>query len=230
MYVGQVLHGFRIRSTSYLNFFDGETASCLGVLHPIPPIIVLSFGDVKRFRLISQGLGMYDINDETFYSPGYVVDRVSNFPQYFYSQIAFTGSTAFSLGLIIAGVSYGGLHLLAWQAPFYSSLQETLWQISSSTLVGSAFYITGLAWMYKRVGYQVRLHQGNHGLLPLLEALMLYGRPCVLKLIVPLSLFILPLYFFSRVYLVVDSFLQLAHLPDAVYQVTNWSQYFPHII
>ena len=38
------------------------------------------------------------------------------------------------------------------------------------------------------------------------------------------------LYVFSRVYLVVDSFLQLAHLPDAVYQVPNWSQYFPHII
>ncbi|KAF2873012.1 hypothetical protein BDV95DRAFT_568538 [Massariosphaeria phaeospora] len=36
-------------------------------------------------------------------------------------------------------------------------------------------------------------------------------------------------YIFCRVFLVVECFLSMAHLPDSVYQVPRWSQYFPHI-
>jgi len=36
-------------------------------------------------------------------------------------------------------------------------------------------------------------------------------------------------YLAARVYLVVQSFLQLAHLLDSAYALPKWSQYFPHI-
>jgi hypothetical protein len=78
--------------------------------------------------------------------------------------------------------------------------------------------------------YKMRLYRGNHELPKRLKVLKLYRQAYLSYLIVPQAFLTLPLYCFSRVYLVVDSFLQLAHLPDAVYQVTNWSQYFPHII
>jgi hypothetical protein len=32
----------------------------------------------------------------------------------------------------------------------------------------------------------------------------------------------------ARTYLVVECFINIAHLPDAVFQEPNWSQYIPH--
>ena len=36
-------------------------------------------------------------------------------------------------------------------------------------------------------------------------------------------------YLVARCYLVVESLLQLAHLPDSAYVLPGWSQYYPHI-
>jgi len=37
------------------------------------------------------------------------------------------------------------------------------------------------------------------------------------------------LYCLARVYLVVECFINLSHLPQSVYLVPTWSQYVPHI-
>lgn len=37
------------------------------------------------------------------------------------------------------------------------------------------------------------------------------------------------LYVIVRVYLIVKCLIELAHLPDGVFELLHWSQYFPHI-
>lgn len=37
------------------------------------------------------------------------------------------------------------------------------------------------------------------------------------------------LFLFARVYLIVECFLNLTHLPSSAYQDPSWTQYFPHI-
>jgi hypothetical protein len=42
-------------------------------------------------------------------------------------------------------------------------------------------------------------------------------------------LFAAGLYIFARVYLIVESFLNLAYLEESTFVVPNWLQYMPHI-
>ncbi|KAK4108127.1 hypothetical protein N656DRAFT_784667 [Canariomyces notabilis] len=37
------------------------------------------------------------------------------------------------------------------------------------------------------------------------------------------------LYVLARVYLVVECFINLVHLPESAYKLPEWSQYVPHI-
>ena len=39
------------------------------------------------------------------------------------------------LGLLIAGLLYGGLHLLAWQVPFASRAERILWRFSGIFII-----------------------------------------------------------------------------------------------
>lgn len=44
-----------------------------------------------------------------------------------------------------------------------------------------------------------------------------------------ISILMIGLYMLFRVYLVVECFVQISHLPDSVFTVPTWSQYIPHI-
>jgi hypothetical protein len=37
-------------------------------------------------------------------------------------------------------------------------------------------------------------------------------------------------YIFCRVFIIVESFIMLAHIPDQALQVPTWSAYIPHIV
>jgi len=52
----------------------------------------------------------------------------------------------------------------------------------------------------------------------------------LLKTLYDISLVVFMVFYcFARLYLVVESFISLAHLQDSVYQLPKWSQYMPHI-
>jgi len=52
----------------------------------------------------------------------------------------------------------------------------------------------------------------------------------VLKMIYDIGIALLViLYCLARLYLVVECFINLFHLPDSVYLLPSWSQYMPHI-
>ncbi|RTE70303.1 hypothetical protein BHE90_015302 [Fusarium euwallaceae] len=181
-----------------------------------------------------------------------LTDRIRNFPR-------FNGvrrSWPLYLVLSIIGSIYGGLHCLAWNAPFATDLERLLWRLSSVT-VSSIGALIPLLYTWEQappiwrdfgewtdpidtVGqwiYDNTLGMIEHGLHPpwnrwiknigfwsLVPALYLF-RALYDVLIVGLML----LYCLARVYLVVECFINLAHLPDSAYLLPKWSQYVPHI-
>lgn len=144
------------------------------------------------------------------------------------------------LGLAVAGFLYGGLHLVAWNAAFSSRLEEILWRIAASSvastgiLVGpliiwSQFAIAdrGLTGLLKRNWEGDELRQNKEHPVKNWGEIILAGLAFILLCtVVPLLWFT---YLFSRVYLVVECFKNLAHLPASAYQVPQWSTYVPHI-
>ena len=112
-------------------------------------------------------------------------------------------------GFSITAVVYGGLHALAWFADFSSSTEQLLWRISAAIVMGGfpaamgVFVVVGLF-------YNTRDDWDTY-------------------LALTLSILILLAYILARAYLVVECFINLSHLPAGVYDVPQWSSYFPHI-
>lgn len=133
--------------------------------------------------------------------PSLLTDRIRNWPKVYYDY-----DFDFIIGLTLAGFMYGGLHLVAWNGHFASYAEHILWRISALALVGSgpAFIIYFFGWDLSFSCF-----------FEVIKGVWFY----------PLAL----LYVFARVFLVVECFLNIRHLPDVAYQVPQWSQYLTHI-
>lgn len=114
------------------------------------------------------------------------------------------------VGIIISAFLYGGLHLLAWNAPFRSRTEEWLWRSSGISIMASSLYIMPLLSL---------LAPSKDSKLGRFNSFLFYVLAFFLGLV----------YVVARVYLVVECFINLAYLHDSVYEMPSWSQYFPHI-
>lgn len=85
-------------------------------------------------------------------------------------------------------------------------------------LARTAFY--DLHWLWQTLLYSL------YRLLVILP-LLLVTIPPILGAVLLLGGLAL-LYPVARVYIIVECFINLVHLPPAVYQEPNWSQYIPH--
>ena len=144
------------------------------------------------------------------------------------------------LGLAVAGFMYGGLHLVAWNAAFSSRLEELLWRIAASSVALTGLLVgppvlwsqfatadRGLTGLLKRnwEGEELRQNKGNR--IKVWGEIGLAGIfLCFICTVMPLLWFT---YVFSRVYLVVECFKNIARLPAGAYEVPRWSTYVPHI-
>lgn len=123
------------------------------------------------------------------------------------------GNFALVIGINLAGLIYGGLHLVAWAAPFASKTERILWRMSALDVVATGPVLTIL-----NVGlvFAGIVHRSVE---PIAVNVLAALFPCIFVL-----------YLISRIYLVVESFINIAHLPNQVYEQPSWSQYIPHII
>jgi len=126
------------------------------------------------------------------------------------------GDSTSLMGIIIAGLSYGGLHIVAWAAPFASSAEMYLWRISSLAIAVSGFVVLGMKLLSEACDCHSKKLSDIMGIVLIVWTVVVA---------MPFGL----LYVLARGYLVVECFINIAHLPDSVYQVPAWSQYFPHI-
>ena len=112
-------------------------------------------------------------------------------------------------GFICAGLVYGALHLVAWNAEFPSRLEKLLWRSSGITLAVSGAILT--------IQYITPTDTSN------LLSDMAAGMAVALIILLAIT------YVAARVYLVVECFINLKYLPEAAYGMPRWSHYFPHI-
>jgi len=127
------------------------------------------------------------------------------------------------LGFSLAGCVYGGLHLSAWNVPFPTTSQRFLWHISGLVLISSGPVMVcrlGVEHLWKKWGFW---GDSSNSCWCCLAAC-----PTVMSWYIALYM-AYGIYILARVYLFVECFVMLWHLPDAVYSVPRWTQYLPHI-
>ncbi|THX69538.1 hypothetical protein D6D05_08975 [Aureobasidium pullulans] len=143
-----------------------------------------------------------------------------------------------SITLVIVALVYGGLHLLAWNAPFHTRIEETLWKISgisvasigpmSITYVGllsvtEKFYRHIFGWHSRHWNPSRTRSQSN------ISQFLNVSENIVEKIIQGLGVSYLLFYLFARVYLVVECFIEVAYLPDSAFTTPVFTRYIPHL-
>ena len=176
----------------------------------------LDTSDLRRLALCSRAIQRYQPTESDFI--GHTVsDRMPNWPLIPSRALDInTSGSSWPLlyGFTIAGCLYGGLHLLAWDAPFVSRAEQVVWRISG-TLIASS----GPASILTRPLDRVPPWIASHALARRIDRTLAYV----------LASFFIVAYVLARIYLVLECFLQLARLPQSTYLQPSWSQYFPHI-
>ncbi|KAL9627315.1 MAG: hypothetical protein Q9164_007640, partial [Protoblastenia rupestris] len=200
---------------------------------------------VERWRLAHEAIQKYDLLDDLsarhgnrsdipFHDEGSrVKDRIPN-------HISIIGSKFLDvwIGSAIAGVGYGGLHLLAWNAPFQTSIEGILWRIAASSVAATPVVLAPVLLLPE-------LRVLKEGALEVVRVVTrkprkvgqkkvsgLWAKTALAVLLVPLlaiSPFLWFLYVLSRWYLLVECFRNVAYLPKGVYEGVDWPDYIPHI-
>ncbi|MCJ1272137.1 hypothetical protein MMC22_012044 [Lobaria immixta] len=151
------------------------------------------------------------------------ISMISTFGQDSYQEYGIR-----TLVLTIAGGFYGGLHLLAWGAPFASSLSQLAWRVSAVLVASLALVVLLIILLSPNVSEIKFPDTSNLGLIIL--SLILFIIAVLISLIVGTATVIATiLYIPARGILVVESCLQIARLPPGAYEVPDWSRYVPHI-
>ncbi|KAF2086759.1 hypothetical protein K490DRAFT_43717 [Saccharata proteae CBS 121410] len=145
-----------------------------------------------------------------------------------YTYLAFMGFT-------LAGALYGGLHLIAWDAPFSSASEKYLWRASGIILVssgpGCALLLAIRTWYLRGIIEWRDEPLRNHDSFLVRTIVLGFqswvggGYYVTSGLLVTFFL----LYMAARAYLVVECFINVANLPASVFEIPSWTQYVPHI-
>lgn len=124
--------------------------------------------------------------------------------------------------------AYGGVRLLAWNFRFPSSQERLLWRIAGLYLVGAG--VLGTCLFFGEESLMDFIFVSDHFLTKVLRVDFespTVASPCMIcfgGLLAPAALG----YLFCRVYIVVESFLSVRHLPIGVYAAVPWANYIPH--
>ena len=206
---GQTLQGtgFKVEDLENIaeSFSVGESFRRYSGSHPHLPDVSLTSEDVTRYKMAWRAIEYVNSNSarDRRWLSWYVralVHRCRDWP-----ELDKMLEVPIALGFIAVALIYGGLHALAWFAHFDSPTQQLLWRISACVVM-SGFPVLILS--------AIVMSTENFTIGTLSSI-----RMCLLLLV----------YILARVYLVVECFINLSHLPAGVYDVPNWSAYFPHI-
>ena len=119
----------------------------------------------------------------------------------------------------VAFLTYGGLHLFAWQYHFRSTAEAILWKIAavltaSSGLVAFLPLIFGISWRLSSPRSRKHIERARDTLRLVFFCLVLAW---------------IPVNMIARTYLFVESFVALPNSPPSTYTIPPWTAYVPHI-
>ncbi|QDS72988.1 hypothetical protein FKW77_008877 [Venturia effusa] len=161
---------------------------------------------------------------------------VEHIPPYFEKRMSsFVAKSAHhdkwtALMACVTCVAYGGIHAAGWNSVFATQAEQLLWRISCPLLVilGVPMYSfisaleekTGVNFLGKLFWTWIRMRWGLR-----FDFDWPFG-PALLHLVSFLGF--IP-YCAARVFLVVEAFISLRHVPEGVYQGVEWTNYIPHL-
>ncbi|MCJ1455918.1 hypothetical protein MMC28_006275 [Mycoblastus sanguinarius] len=207
----------------------------------------LSLATITRWRLAYRAITQYHLEDfvrkrlhtrSQLYDDGSLLNtRVPNF-------VSFIGSSFHEVwfGLSIAGVLYGGLHMLAWDAPFSSRVEQIFWRISASSVTLTPLVLAPVMLLPEIGGLSQsalsimrrfqRRNIEDEGEGKVTDRAAQWAKTVFVGFLIPL-LFLGPffwlLYVTARVFLVVECFKNVAYLPEGVFEDVGWPGYLPHV-
>lgn len=106
---------------------DASPARRLEEIGRLVPYVQVLHSDVRRWQLSLLYHGFDTVPSNL------LKDRIGNFPRFGEPGTRF----GFCLGFSIFGLIYGGLHCVAWNAPFFTEIEKTLWRVSSLTITAT---------------------------------------------------------------------------------------------
>ena len=117
---------------------------------------------------------------------------------------------------IILPAVYGGIHLTTWKFRFPSKTEQLLWRIACFNMMG----LIPITWLYMEISTHF-LGCRNRDQKLLWDSLFLFFYSFFFALCV--------LCILSRLYIVVEAFISLRHVPIGVYAAVPWVQAIPHV-
>ena len=137
--------------------------------------------------------------------------------------------------------AYGGIHLTAWNFEFPSRIESITWRTACFIIMGSSFALLAVPSWKALCYYMIPTVPGDSDQVVILRHLT--RSPRILS--IPRTLRFLRLskrrlrygfillsflcYATARIYLVVESFISLRHVPIGVYVAVPWVQNIPHV-
>lgn len=246
LYMGQSLFGFDFRRKRRAGSQEKE-----GILGVHREFVELSAADFLYLSRAEQCYTTYPSLSRGGFDEGkwWVRDHAPNFPLSRSSLLdATTQTMVFSL--FVAGLAYGGIHLLAWDPPVRTWAEALMWRISGIYIIGYGA-IPQLIWcssrLYKLVltfgqerepGPKFSVISATSWIILAARFAHILGR--LLYMIDDMSDIIIPimtllataatiLYVLGRIYLVVECFISLGRLPASVFETPVWTNYLPHL-
>jgi hypothetical protein len=148
--------------------------------------------------------------------------------------------TLLALAVIVIPAAYGGVHLSAINSLFPTEIELTLWESSCFILLGFAgLMVAGFVGIFAYDKYMdawrmLVKYQPFRSITLNLEvpdwldpvASLLFWASIAIAII-----FVAPLYIGARLFIVIESFISLRHVPVGVYLTpnTNFMSYIPHL-
>ena len=168
----------------------------------------------------------YKVDPYTLWEP--LVDHISDFPgkprvlldeEVWFEIMEFIiGKELFLVLLVILPLVYGGIHLATWNFHFASKTEHLLWKIACIDIMGTipagALYYLGVS-LFTLLGSKGDIDNENR----------ISGVFQCWAFFLPLS----TAYALARLYIVVESFISLRHVPIGSYAAVPWVQDIPHV-
>ena len=128
--------------------------------------------------------------------------------------------------------AYGGTHLSAWNFEFPSRVESIIWRTACLIIMGSSFALLGAPSLQSSYRYHPRptrsidwkSRRPLNFIIP-----TWYGRTLIKRVSYSFAGLLLLCYAASRIYLVLESFISLRHVPIGVYAAVPWVQNIPHV-
>ncbi|KAI4263417.1 MAG: hypothetical protein L6R42_001437 [Xanthoria sp. 1 TBL-2021] len=184
----------------------------LGWFHPALPSLNLTRQDINRWVMAKRAAELIHAlknSDRDIFDSKPFRRRCTDMPDF--DDVL--DELPLALGFSAAAMVYGGLHALAWFANFHSPTEQLLWRLSSVAVMGGIPTLATINIIYDHLEqtFYTRYDKVVEG--------------SIFVLFFPVAI----AYILARLYLVIECFIQLSHLPAGVYEVPEWSSYFPHI-